>query len=103
MIKKYQINVAGKTINGADLEIGFILAVLATSKEGGKYRVVVQTCIAVGQPAIQDHQEDLNSDGVQAYAYVPATDNAKTEEVMLTENFEADLDMWFGATNWAVV
>ncbi len=103
MIKEYQINVASETKNGADLATGFILSIFATSKEGTSYRVVVQTCKAVGDPPIMDHQKDLNADGVQVYVYAPATDNSKSEDLMLTNKFEADLDTWFGSGNWAVV
>lgn len=103
MIKEYQINVASETINGATLATGFILAVLATSKEGDKYRVVVQTCKEAGATPIADHQKDLNADGVQVYTYTPGSDNSKSESLILTDNFEADLDTWFGSGNWAVV
>ena len=103
MIKEYQINVASETINGATLSSGFILAVLATHKEGDKYRIVVQTCKEAGSTPISDHQKDLNPDGVQVYTYAPATDNSKSESLMLTNTFEADLDRWFESDNWAVI
>lgn len=103
MIKEYQINVVGKTQGGADLAVAFVLGILATSKEGAAYRLVVQTCSAVGEPPMVDHCDKLNSDGVQLYEYDPAVDNAKTEDLMLTNNFEDELDAWFGAGNWVVI
>lgn len=103
MIKEYQINVAAKTKNGADLASGWVLGILATSKEGTDYRLVVQTWSAPGGTAIKDRYENLSDGGVQKYAYAPATDNSKSENLMLTNNFEAELDTWFGSGNWAVV
>ena len=63
----------------------------------------MQTCSAVGVAAMLDHCEDLNGDGVQIYVYDPAADNGKSENLMLTNNFEAELDAWFGNANWAIV
>jgi len=103
MIKTYQINVAAKTKGGADLASGWSLAILATSKEEPSYRLVVLTCDVPNGSIILDPYVNLDSGGVQVYSYAPATDNAKSENLMLTNTFEADLDTWFGAGNWVVV
>ena len=105
MIQEYQINVAAKTQNSTvnNLASGWLLAIQATSKEGTDYRLVVQTCSAPGANPLGDHYENLNDDGVQLYAYSPAADNRKSENLMLTNNFEEELDSWFGSGNWSII
>ena len=102
MIKEYQINVAAKTVNGADLATGWVLSVKAVSKEDVKYILVIQTCSAQGVPPISDHYENIVG-GIKEYIYNPSADNSKSENLMLTNNLEADLDTWFGSTNWVVL
>lgn len=102
MIKEYQINVAAKTVNQADLASGWVLAVAATSKENTSYTVVIHTCSTQGGTNILDPYENI-PDRNRVYRYNPSADNSKTENLMLTNNFEADLDTWFGSGNWATL
>ena len=101
MIKEYQINVAGKTKNEADLPSGFIISVRAISKEGIRYILTLDTCVAAGKPKVETWDKIPN--GRITYAYDASADNGKSENLMLTNNLESDLDTWVGSGNWAIV
>jgi len=105
-IKEYRINIAAKTVGGLDLDAGWYLTILAVSKENDLHRIVVQTCIDGGSPPgpypVESHYENT-PDGIKSYPYNPATDNAKSENVVIKNGFEADLDAWFGNENWEAV
>jgi len=105
-IHKYQINVAAKTIGGLTLPSGWLLKLIRTNRENDKLLVGVQTCIESGSPpedALVDHYENIPAWGVVSYPYNPSADNAKSENVIIKNNFEADLDTWVGAGNWEKV
>jgi len=99
MIAEYKINVASKTKNGADIATGFVLGVLSISKEGSNYILTIRTYKTQGATPIEDSQKDLGPHGVQVYTYAK-TDNAKTENTMLKNKFESDLDAWFTNAKW---
>ena len=106
-IKQYQINVDAQTAGGLTLPSGWYLTIIAVSKENDTHRIVVQTCIddggsPPGVAAIDGHYENT-PDGVKTYAYNPSTDNSKSENAVIKNGFEADLDTWFGAENWSTV
>lgn len=102
LVKEYQINVVGKTANDADLPNPHFLGVIRTKRDGDKYRVVIVTC-TTSQGKATEHSDQLPIGGTCEYTYAPATDNSKSESLMLTNNFEANLDTWYGAGNWVAV
>lgn len=100
MIKEYQINQAAKTEGQADLPSGWVLSVAAIHKTATQYILEVCTCVTQGGAATEPYE---NSGLRRVYTYDPSTNNSQSENLMLTNNFEAELDTWFGNANWAVL
>jgi hypothetical protein len=99
MIATYQINLAGRTLTtGYVLPNPFFLEVNQEIIIEGSYKLSVRTCQAAD--AVLNAQEtDLNNESL-IYLYTPATDNSKSTDTLLTDNFEPILDAMYGAGNW---
>lgn len=98
MIAQYKITATSKTETGASLPNPFYLVISAASLED-------QIMLKVHTYQGQEEQSELGNEehipnGFLIHSYDPATDNAKSINTLLTENFEANLTTWFGSGNW---
>lgn len=100
-MKTYKINVAGKTVNGADLPSGFIQKVYKTQRTAKAYIIFMTTL--VDETTTPTESWDGFPQGSKRVTYTPGTDNGKSENNLLTTHIESDLDTLVGVGNWEVV